>query len=66
MKEYAKKKELKRRELEKLIKEGKIKMPEKKTGEDETLKCDEGEKNVFINEFGELRDDKGNIVKISD
>lgn len=67
LKEYAKKKEYRKRELQRLIREGKIKMPEKRPGEDDqSTEVEAMPQNVQQNEFGELRDEKGNLIKISD
>ena len=64
LKKYAKEKEKKEQYLKNLVAKGLIQPPQKAKLEEEAPKKEEPVKNVFLDESGRMKDDKGNIINL--
>ena len=64
LKKYAKEKEKKEQYLKNLVAKGLIQPPQKAKPEEEAPKKEEPVKNVFLDESGRMKDDKGNIINL--
>ena len=64
LKKFAKEKEKKEQYIKKLVAKGIIQPPQKLKHEEEIMKKEEPIKNVFLDETGRMKDEKGNIINL--
>jgi len=64
LKKYAKEKEKKEQYMKKLVAKGLIQPPKKLKTEEEFQKKEDAVKNVFLDESGRMKDEKGNIINL--
>ena len=64
LKKFAKEKEKKEQYLKKLVAKGIIQPPQKLIKAEEDAKKEEPVTNVFLDEAGRMKDEKGNIINL--
>lgn len=64
LKKFAKEKEKKEIYINKLVAKGLIQPPKKLKPEPEAIQKEEPLKNVFLDETGRMKDEKGNIINL--